>query len=83
MPTNINAIKVCKLLYTCAIIYDLFIGLKVFLKKLQYFMILFHMYSTKFPKAANFHAHRCAPDARRFSHLVKFSKRVFFNTVKN
>ena len=38
-----------------------FIGLKI-------------MYSTKFPKAANFRAKDAAPDARLFSHLVKFSK---------
>ena len=47
MLTNINAAKVCKLLYICAIIYDLFYWIKYNKKKLQYFMILFHMYSTK------------------------------------
>ena len=51
-----------------------FIGLKI-IKKLQYFIILFHMYSTKFPKAANFPSTDAAPDARLFSHLVRFSKR--------
>ena len=52
MLTDINAIKVYKSLYIYAIIYDFF----YWIKKNQYFMILFHMYSTKFPKAANFRA---------------------------
>ena len=43
MLTNINAIKECNLLYLCAIIYDLFYWIK---RKLQYCVILLHMYST-------------------------------------
>ena len=74
MLTNINAIKICKILYIFARIYDLFYWIPK--KYLQYFMILFHMYSTKFSKAANFCAHRCGPWCQTFfNHLVQFSKR--------
>ena len=52
MLMNINAIKVCKLKDICAIIYDLLYWIEIIEKK--YFMILFHIYSTKWPKAANF-----------------------------
>ena len=60
MLTKLNAIKVCKLLDICAIIYDLLYWIKNNLK-IEYFMILFHIYSTKWPKAANFRAQRCGP----------------------
>ena len=80
MPTNINATKVCKYLYICAILYYLFYLIK---KKLQYFMILLHMYSTKFSKAANFCTHRCGSGARLFSHLVQFSKRGLILILSN
>ena len=68
MLTNINAIKVCKLLYICAIIFDFFYWI---LKKLQYFMFLFYVYSTKFQKLQTSARTDLAPDARLFSHLAK------------
>ena len=57
MLTNINSIIVWKVLYICAMKYDFF----YWIKKYIYFVILFHIYSTKFPKAANFGTHRCGP----------------------
>ena len=59
MLKNINTTKVYKLSYICAIIYDFFYWINNNNKKK--IMILFHMYSTKFSKAANFRAHRCGP----------------------
>ena len=67
MLTNINTIKVCKLLYICVIIYDVF----YWIEKLQYYKFLFQMYSTKFLHTD------AAPDARLLNHLVKFSKSGF------
>ena len=66
MLMNINAIQVCKLIDIFAIIYDYCIGLKIIEKKI-YFLILFHIYSTKWPKAANFWVQRCNPWCLTFS----------------
>ena len=74
MLTHINALKVCKLLYIYAIIYYFFYLIKNN-KKLRYFMICFICIQLNFQKLQT-SAHTDAdPDARLFSHLVKFPKR--------
>ena len=75
MFTKLNAIKVCKLLYICAIIYDFFFGLKII--KINRNFLLFHFICIQlnFQKLQTSAHTDAAPDARLFSHLVRFSKR--------
>ena len=56
-----------------------FIGLKI-RKKLKHYIILFHMYSTKFPNSANFRTHRCGPWLMRDFVFIwlSFQKEVLF-----
>ena len=68
MCTNINAIKVCKLLYIWAIIYDFF----------YWIFLCIQVNCQKLQTSAR---RDVAPDANLFSHLVKFSKRGFIFTL--
>ena len=75
MLTNINAIKVGKLLNICAIIYDFFYSIKNYKKNSNILGFCFICIKLSFQKLQTSACTDVAPDARVFSHLVKFSKR--------
>ena len=74
MLTKLNAIKVCKLLYICAIIYDFFYWIT---NNKNYNILLFSFICIQlnFQKLQTSARTDAAPDARLFSHLVRFSKK--------
>ena len=82
---NINAIKVCKLMGICAMIYDFSIGLKIIEEEQILFCDLVFIYiqlnGQKLPISERTDA---TPHARLLVHLVKPSKKRFnFNTVQD
>ena len=76
-----NAIKVCKLLYICAIIYDFFYWIKNYKKNYNILLFCFICIQLNFQKLQTSARTDAALDVRLFGHLVKPSKKCFISVM--